>query len=64
MAVKHQMGIDCFKHFRYLINQILPFKEEVISSLVNEELINKFNLSIFFPEYSKEKSENQLKKNK
>ena len=64
MAVKHQMGIDCFKHFRYLINQILPFKEEVISSLINEELNNKFNLSIFFPEYSKEKSENQFKKNK
>ena len=62
MAIKHQMGIDCFKHFRYLINQILPLKEEVISSLVNKDLINEVKLSIFFPEYSKEQSESLREK--
>lgn len=62
MAIKHQMGIECFKHFRYLINQILPLKEEVISSLVNKDLINGVKLSLFFPEYSKEKSESLREK--
>ena len=34
MAIKHQMGIDCFSHFRFLINQIIPFNKDVISSFL------------------------------
>lgn len=48
MARKQKMGIDAFKHFRFLINQILPFKQEVISLMLdyykNEEL------ALFIPE--------------
>ncbi len=52
MAVKHQYGIDSFSHFRYLINQIIPFKEEVLSTILSDEIMK--NLSIFFPEYEEE----------
>ena len=52
MAVKHQYGIDSFSHFRYLINQIIPFKEEVLSTILSDEIMS--NLSIFFPEYEEE----------
>ena len=48
MAIKHQMGIDCFSHFRFLINQIIPFNKDVISVIVNENKIKQGNLSIFF----------------
>lgn len=37
LIYKHKKGIDAFNHFRYLINQILPFKEEVISLLCGEQ---------------------------
>lgn len=63
MAVKHQMGIDCFKHFRFLINNIIPFNEDVISVIVSNDEVRQSNLSIFFPDYEKEISEAPAKKN-
>lgn len=48
MIVKHKMGIDSFNHFRFLINQILPFKEEIISSML--DYYNKEELALFIPE--------------
>ena len=54
MAIKHQMGIDSFSHFRFLINQIIPFNEEVISTIISDDIVKKYNLSIFFPDYKKE----------
>ena len=54
MALKHQMGIDCFNHFKYLINQIIPFQEEVVSSLITKDIINQQNLSMFFSEEKKD----------
>lgn len=50
MLVKHGVGIESFNHFRYLINKILPFKEEVISSLLKESGGNKNVMSIFLPD--------------
>ena len=44
--------LDSFRHFRLLINQIIPFKEEVLSVVFNDEIMK--NLSIFFPEYEEE----------
>ena len=50
MAIKHKMGINAFNHFRYILDKILPFKEDVISiildgkdeySLFNEETNDK-----------------------
>jgi len=52
MAVKHQYGIDSLSHFRYLINQIIPFNGEVLSVILSDEIMS--NLSIFFPEYEEE----------
>lgn len=47
MVNMHQMGIDAFKHFRYLINQIIPFNQEIIELLVNEDMIQKYHLEPF-----------------
>ena len=62
MATKHQMGIDCFNHFRFLINQIIPFNEDVISVIVSNDIVKQNNLSIFFPDYEKELSESRVQK--
>lgn len=53
MVSKHQMGIDAFNHFRYLINDILPFKEEVIS-LLSEGTDTSPHLSMFMPDIKEE----------
>lgn len=63
MATKYQMGIDCFSHFRFLINQIIPFNEAVISVIVSDDKVKQSNLSIFFPDYEKELSETSIQKN-
>lgn len=63
MAAKHQMGIDCFSHFRFLINQIIPFNEDIISVIVSDDKVKQSNLSIFFPDYEKKYQKLQHKKN-
>ncbi len=66
MAVKHGMGIDAFKHFRFLINQILPFKQEVISVMLENSLCKREELSLFIPELGKvteQKSNGDCKEN-
>lgn len=50
MAIKHRMGIDAFTHFRYLINQILPFHQEVIMAMFENYLSKREELSVFIPE--------------
>lgn len=62
MATKHQMGIDCFSHFRFLINQIIPFNEEVISAIVSKDIVKQNGLSLFFPDYEKEIPETSMQK--
>lgn len=57
MAAMNQMGIDCFDHFRFLVNQIVPFNKDVISELVSGDMIEEKNLSVFFPDYEKEMEE-------
>ena len=47
---KHKMGIDAFAHFKYLINKIVPFQEEVITSIVKERGITEPEYLLFFPE--------------
>ncbi len=54
MIAKQKMGIECFNHFRYLINKILPFKEEIITLLLNECDVNKNVTSIFLPDLKME----------
>lgn len=62
MATKHQMGIDCFNHFRFLINQIIPFNEDIISVIVSDDKVKQANLSMFLPDYEKEISETSVQK--
>ncbi len=38
LIYKHKAGIKAFNHFRYLINQILPFKEEIVSLMCGENM--------------------------
>lgn len=47
MATKHQMGIDCFNRFRLLINQIIPFNEDIISLIINNDKVKENNLPSF-----------------
>lgn len=61
MAIKHQMGIDAFKHFRFLINEILPFKEDIISILLSDEKIKENGLLIFFAD-SQQEEKSKIKK--
>ena len=63
MVIKHEMGLDAFNHFRFLINQILPFKQEVLSSMLSDEVVEKYGLSVFVPDLVKEKAPSLIKKN-
>lgn len=38
LVYKHKTGINTFNHFRYLLNQILPFKVEIISLMCEQNL--------------------------
>lgn len=49
MVLKHQMGIDCFNHFRFLIKKIIPAKKDIILSMIDENMITDRNLSLFIP---------------
>ena len=62
MAIKHQTGINCFNYFGSLINQVIPFEHDIISSLVTEDIIKENNLSIFFPEYNRIAEKEEQKK--
>lgn len=59
MAEKHQMGIDSFQCFRYLINKALPFKKDIVKELFPDEIIEQNNLELFFPDYKKKKISTQ-----
>lgn len=62
MATKHQMGIECFNHFRFLINKILPFNEDIIPVIVSDDKVKQTNLSLFFSDDEKELSETPVQK--
>lgn len=66
MAQKHQMGIDAFNHFRYLIDEILPFGQDVILRIINDEVMEERGLSLFLPKLEKKvtKKDQVLIKNK
>ena len=56
-AARHKFGIKSFNRFRTIINQIMPFQKDILSILVTEDMINQYNLSIYFGSPEKE---NQL----
>lgn len=62
MVIKHGMGIDAFNHFRFLINQILPFKQEVISAMLENYLSKREELSLIIPELGVENNKEKIRK--
>lgn len=62
MIVNHQMGIDAFNHFRFLISKILPFKQDIIDIMVKEGKINKNIMSMFISNDKKEEIPKELVK--
>ncbi len=56
MVTFHEMGIDAFNHYRYLLSKMLPFKRDIIDELVTPELIDEYHLELFIP-----KEENKIK---
>lgn len=56
---KHKMGIDSFKHFRYLVNKIFPFKQEIISSMLKEREMFEPVLTLFIQGISSKNIDNE-----
>lgn len=53
----HNDGLEAFSHFRYLANNLLPFKKEIISFIFDEkDLIDEFSMFV------KKKSRHYYKK--
>lgn len=58
----HEMGINSFNHFRYLINQILPFKKEVISEMLEIRKLKELEYRLFIDDLNNNKqSTNNVK---
>lgn len=50
-TIKHQMGIDALSHFRYILNNIVPFKQEIMSAiLANTTCIKEAGIEYFYPD--------------
>ena len=55
LAKRHGMGINSFKHFQNLINDIVPMKKSLITTMLSKETIEELNLLPFFPNQEKQK---------
>jgi len=62
MVTTHQVGIDCFNYFRSLINQIIPFKDEIISLMIKDDIASNKGLSVFLDNNWKDISERKIQK--
>ena len=49
---KHKDGIDAFNRFRYLINEILPLKKEIVEVMLEKRGVPEEPFTLFMPEYS------------
>lgn len=55
LAKRHGMGINSFKHFQNLINDIVPMKKSLITTMLSKETVEELNLLPFFPNQEKQK---------
>ncbi len=53
-------GINAFSHFRYLIGEILPFKKELISEMLELRGVTEPEYLLFMPNLSSD--EKQIEK--
>lgn len=60
LAKKHGMGIRSIEHFRYLISNLIPTKQDLFSIMISQDVINELNLSVLFPKL--EESKKKVKK--
>lgn len=52
-AIKqHEHGIKAFNHFRYLINQTIPMRGDIILKLLQQRGIKEYPFSLFIKEYN------------
>ncbi|MBR4671679.1 MAG: hypothetical protein IKO78_00580 [Bacilli bacterium] len=56
MALKHEDGIKAFKTFERLLREDLPFKENIVPLLMNEEATERYGAQIFRPKKTKAKA--------
>ena len=50
LAEKQELGIECVRHFRHLINEALPFQGDLLTMISDPETLKRYNLSLFFPD--------------
>lgn len=48
---KHQMGIDAFKHFRYLVSKLIPTQQELIGVMLKKRGVKEYPFALFIEEY-------------
>lgn len=60
LAKRHGMGINSFKHFRNLINDIVPMKKDLITTMLSKETIEELKLLSFFPNQGKQKKKSLI----
>ncbi len=49
LAEKNDMGIDAFNRFRYLLDKMLPFKEDIIPILLSDSVVKRNRIEMFVP---------------
>ncbi len=60
--VKHELGILAFSHYRYIINNILLFKDDIFKIILKDTKINLPELQIFFPDIELTNTKKYIKK--
>lgn len=61
MITMHEMGKDAFKHFRSIIKKIIPGKGDILSKIVTQNIIEGYDLSIFFSDSKKSVNKDKQK---
>ena len=59
--INHEMGLDAFSHFRYIINEALPFEEEVLSVMLEKRGLEEKEFSLFAPDLKSTSKKHVLK---
>ncbi len=60
---KQELALESFSYFRYLVNQILPFEQEVVESLLAETEIPDNEIGLFVPDLITKKNKTLKKVN-
>ena len=64
MAKRHEMGIESLNHFRYLLRKIFPINGDIISRILDDDIIEKTDTGLFLKEEQNKKIELKIENNK